>query len=1113
MKAESDDNSRTGADASRALSSAALKQTANWPLKRPLNDALPEAIDEDEITGRDARLVTDPTTDAAVNPFWRAAHALGLDALASTAPPSRSISEFSEPVEKAAAGATCTTPMSARRPDSVWTPEKRSRPLTERARRDGASGENTSDGPPWAPRPQLVEFNEQQTFEERNHVFYGNSYHGELSWRPSHVRQSTEAPRTWRASSSATAAAADAARYTETESVNEGTSSTMSMPWSPVTALGAPVSIASWSSETLSIEEPTKRAKLVQAKSAAEPETNEDCMEDAWVRALAWIHQQRNQAAAQLNAGGSSEPTQVITTAADEETIQSAIETVSTVDENASVACMASEDRSEQSLCWPLGCISMYTRWLERARPQWLEMVAVRCRRAASSKTDTALSNKSPLESWPVSSDPTPRLRPNAYPTGTAGDQLRQKHRRELDALVQEGRTRLEQLLAASKRSLAAITNELRRQEHVLNYVRCQHAYERRCLREQGPSLEMSPRLSAEAHIQHALRECIFESHPRVFEVPPEWACSRKLRAVQHALEELVRFNPTANGMQARQEWVRRQRQRQTAVSSGLYVAPRYETYEAALRNCQEVLGPRRFEATAPSLEALREHFERVRESYPHMYTWYRDLHRVVQAATAHNALEMHLFLSLLATCSPNSSIAANTINALLNYRAVSQVRRPRYGSYPMNSLLNYLAGCMGAPSGSKVTAFLDNLLHPDTSRRITVDTHMQKVLLGGSGRLTLNAREYEAMEGVFLAAARSLGEPCPCRLQSCLWALQAGPISYAAELRRYRRCTQIKLRLASAEAAVVRCSDPDVLFRIRQALLELGYLNEFDAIHQEEAFARCSGFVYVPIRRETVRSMRAHVAMRRAFARRQGRTLLPREQAELASFESSITSAEAKGQIDNELEHFEDRARVAADLHRCARLLLYQLAEVEAVELVILPDSNLVKDALEMPLLCARMDRTTKAASQNNKIDASDSGSTVLRRDVQVLSSTCQWVTNSSEHVHGMEPAALPQSTHAATTTKDGQPPPEPMLAHAVAASSTHSDAREEQTRHNAATLNPIARLNSKSMTWTDAHSNDEQDDDEDDDNDDGDWDPYFGAHQWFTDARQRYGIQTLWH
>jgi hypothetical protein len=94
-----------------------------------------------------------------------------------------------------------------------------------------------------------------------------------------------------------------------------------------------------------------------------------------------------------------------------------------------------------------------------------------------------------------------------------------------------------------------------------------------------------------------------------------------------------------------------------------------------------------------------------------------------------------------------------------MNYRAVSQGCRPQFGSYPIRSLLNYLgktgeyiaiaeltrvsvAGCLGRPSGNKVRCFLDNLIHPLTTPALTIDTHMQRFLLG-AGHTSFNTFEY----------------------------------------------------------------------------------------------------------------------------------------------------------------------------------------------------------------------------------------------------------------------------------------------------------------------------------------------------------------------------------
>lgn len=103
-------------------------------------------------------------------------------------------------------------------------------------------------------------------------------------------------------------------------------------------------------------------------------------------------------------------------------------------------------------------------------------------------------------------------------------------------------------------------------------------------------------------------------------------------------------------------------------------------------------------------------------------------------------------------------------INSLLNFRAVSQHTRPRFGSYPNEMLVNYLGAALGVPSGSKVSAFLSNLVAPETSVAVTIDTHMQQLLLG-THRQALSAWEYAVLEDYVRALARAVGD-APHRVQ-----------------------------------------------------------------------------------------------------------------------------------------------------------------------------------------------------------------------------------------------------------------------------------------------------------------------------------------------------------
>ena len=100
--------------------------------------------------------------------------------------------------------------------------------------------------------------------------------------------------------------------------------------------------------------------------------------------------------------------------------------------------------------------------------------------------------------------------------------------------------------------------------------------------------------------------------------------------------------------------------------------------------------------------------------------------------------------------------VSQNALNSLLNFRALSQGLRPRWGTYPVNSLVNYLAGSLGRPSGKKVRCFLDNLLFPDTSQAVTIDTHMIAFLFG-NGRQSLAPWEYAILEDLYRTAAREV--------------------------------------------------------------------------------------------------------------------------------------------------------------------------------------------------------------------------------------------------------------------------------------------------------------------------------------------------------------------
>eukprot|EP00166_Cyanidium_caldarium_P002340 ctg_2324.g505 len=211
---------------------------------------------------------------------------------------------------------------------------------------------------------------------------------------------------------------------------------------------------------------------------------------------------------------------------------------------------------------WPLRSIAAYRRWMQQQRPQWIETNTTRLPSAAALPLSTTASESLSDADVALSDtfDAEPGRRAAVYPNTPAGQQLESKHAAEMEALSQESRERLAQLMDAPERDIERITDTLRQQEHLLRHVRALHAFERRLLRDDPRFVVGAVRAGSEALVYAAVCECVLEGFPRVFDLSPEWRRSRKVRGVVHALTELVRFNPMANGMQARQDWVRRQR-------------------------------------------------------------------------------------------------------------------------------------------------------------------------------------------------------------------------------------------------------------------------------------------------------------------------------------------------------------------------------------------------------------------------------------------------------------------------------------------------------------------------------------------------------------------------
>lgn len=310
---------------------------------------------------------------------------------------------------------------------------------------------------------------------------------------------------------------------------------------------------------------------------------------------------------------------------------------------------------------------------------------------------------------------------------------------------------------------------------------------------------------------------------------------------------------------------------------------------------------------------------------------WYRRFNTLITEACAPNPIDAQIFISLLATASPNSAVAQNALNALLNFRALSQGLRPRHGTYPLSSLVNFLSGVLGRPSGAKVQCFLDNLVACDTSQRVTVDTHMIAFLFG-NGRQSLAPWEYALLEEFYRSAAHECAPGIlPHRFQSAVWHSRAGEANFTdvllshvtlvsfriaptpallAAALEHRAPARVKRKLdfddvdeapreLQAESSVSIAADfvnallasgdatrIDVLRavavrRVRELLLGLGYLSLPANDEADSDVAQISLRLFAPVRFENAVQLRATLASRRAMARRQGRELFAEEQRE----------------------------------------------------------------------------------------------------------------------------------------------------------------------------------------------------------------------------------------
>eukprot|EP01134_Creolimax_fragrantissima_P002318 CFRG2318T1 len=323
---------------------------------------------------------------------------------------------------------------------------------------------------------------------------------------------------------------------------------------------------------------------------------------------------------------------------------------------------------------------------------------------------------------------------------------------------------------------------------------------------------------------------------------------------------------------------------------------------------------------TLPSLEQ----FENTLQKGIEHQRWYHSFYSLVFDGCGGDPDELKLFMSLLATSSPNSNVHQNTLSALLNYRAISQDCRPKWGSYPSSNLLNYLAGALGVPSGMKIRCFLDNLANARTSECVTIDTHMQRFLLG-NGHLSLSPFHYAILEDYCRTAARLL----PIRIQAhemqaSIWCTIAGPFSFKQEISQCRRSHTFQLCSAARTAGLGPqtrgCKDDDTVATIqkilmnsnghrlavrilREKLLDIGYMSYLDdANFNGESWATATVTMLVPIRQQHTMGIKGRLDMRKRYAERQNRELRPNEVKEREREERVLerTLGSATGEIDN---------------------------------------------------------------------------------------------------------------------------------------------------------------------------------------------------------------------
>ena len=159
--------------------------------------------------------------------------------------------------------------------------------------------------------------------------------------------------------------------------------------------------------------------------------------------------------------------------------------------------------------------------------------------------------------------------------------------------------------------------------------------------------------------------------------------------------------------------------------------------------------------------------------------TAYRGYHDALRLWAAHYGFGFVPTVEAFVALSPNNDYHGNlrslsSVMASMNDGKVREVTTYRACA---KRAMSYLAGEVSfrdIVTGPKITAFRDNILYLDDSRRVTVDGHM--VCLWAGREMTMKEAaalmatvKYDRLEADFKALARRVALP-PCQVQAALW-------------------------------------------------------------------------------------------------------------------------------------------------------------------------------------------------------------------------------------------------------------------------------------------------------------------------------------------------------